>query len=333
MNKAIFGTNIENMIELTLEDNENSQESSASISLNPVFTWTKFILTDDKPNGNNQRIPKEEFSNLIKTGIFAPVKMSFGKINEDHSDAFPIGVITHLKQIDDKIEGIAALWSKERDDDVLKIKDMVKNGDLPQLSWEIMYEDTKEEDGGIVALANTVLRGITIVAKPAYAGRTPIFAAASTNKPVEDLNVEELEILKTKVSDLEIALSTKDAELTALKTQVAEKDTELTSLKEYKASIEEKELTAKKLTEIKEKFANAKLNKDEEYFKTNEETLLGLSESALDFMIQELVAFSALNKKTETSASDKGIPNFSSDNELQLEDPKVLAEALRKLYK
>ena len=33
--------------------------------LNPYVTWVRFILTDDKPNGNGDRIPLEEFSNLI----------------------------------------------------------------------------------------------------------------------------------------------------------------------------------------------------------------------------------------------------------------------------
>jgi len=329
MNKAIFHSKDLNLLSLTNDSTDDLSDAEASVSLNPSFLWTKFVLTDDKPNENKQRVPKEEFANLIKSGVFAPVKMSFGEINEDHDDAFPIGVITHLKEQDDKVLGMAALWSRERQEDVLKIREMVKNGDLPQLSWEILFEKSEQDETGVEALSNTVLRAVTLVSMPAYAGRTPIYAAASKNTNSEENSVEELEKLQARVSELEQSLATKDEEVSSLNAKIAEMETENVSLKEFKSAIETEKLLAEKLASIKQKFADAGLSREDKYFDENKESLLSLAESTLDFMIQELVAFS---NKTETSASKekKEVPVFGADSDADYEDPKKLAEMLRK---
>ena len=44
----------------------DDNEAMASISLNPNFRWAKIRVCDDMPNANNQRIPVEEFDNLIE---------------------------------------------------------------------------------------------------------------------------------------------------------------------------------------------------------------------------------------------------------------------------
>lgn len=331
MNRAIFHSNDLNLLESIIGSTDDLGDAEASVSLNPSFVWTKFVLTDDKPNENRQRVPKEEFANLIKSGIFAPVKMSFGEINENHDESFPIGVITHLKEENDKILGMAALWSRERQEDVLKIKQMVADGNLPQLSWEILFENSVQEETGIEALANTILRAVTLVSMPAYKGRTPIYAAASTNINSEDNSVEELEKLQAKVSELDLALKAKDEEIASLNAKIAESEPELVSLREFKSAIETEKALAEKLASIKQKFSDAGIVKEDTYFEENKESLLGLAESTLDFMIQELVAFSSKNK--ETSASDKEkkeIPVFGADNDSDYEDPKKLAEMLRK---
>lgn len=321
MESTKFSTNLEDLVSLDVSGAD--KESSAAVSLNPSYVWTKFILTDDKPNKNKQRIPKEEFSNIIKTGIFAPVKMKLGEINDDHDDAVPLGVITALKEHDNKIEGIAALWLKEREEDVLTIKDMVNKGNYPQLSWEIMYDEASSEEDGIQALKNTILRAVTLVGMPAYAGRTPIYAAASKSNNSEE-TVDELEKLTSRVAELEGLVKTREEEIVSLKAV----QPELEELRSYKASIELEKANQEKFASIKKKFADANLNKSEEYFNTNKENLMKLEESALDFMIQELVAFSS---KKEDKASDKqNIPNISAEDDVSLKDPKVLAEAVRK---
>lgn len=332
MNKAIFHSKDLNLVESRMSDTDGDiNETEASVSLNPSFVWTKFVLTDDKPNENKQRVPKEEFSNLIKSGIFAPVKMSFGQINENHDDAFPIGVITHLKEQDDKILGIAALWSRERQDDVLKIRDMVKNGDLPQLSWEILFENSVMEETGVESLANTVLRGITLVSMPAYAGRTPIYAAASKNTNSEDKSVEDLEKLQARVAELEQVLAAKDGEIASLTAKLSDTDTELSSLREFKSAIETEKALVEKLTSIKQKFSEAGLVKTDSYFEENKENLLGMTDPTLDFLIQEMVAFSSKEKEEAKSSKEKKeVPVFGADSDLDYQDPKKLAEMLRK---
>lgn len=158
----------------------------ASLNLNPLVTWIKFILTDDKPNANGVRIPKEEFSNLIRTGVYMPVKSGdFGREFLGHPNAWPLGTITHLKEEGDKIVGLAALWKQEREDDVISIKEAFDEGREINLSWEIAYSDEVVEDGGIRALKGVSLLGTTIVDQPAYEGRTPILAVAEKEEESE----------------------------------------------------------------------------------------------------------------------------------------------------
>jgi hypothetical protein len=88
--------------------------ASASISLNPNVAWMKFLLTDDQHNANKQRIPREEFANVLRTGLFMPLKMAYGEVSEGHDDTFPLGVMTHLKTEGNSIQALAALWDRER---------------------------------------------------------------------------------------------------------------------------------------------------------------------------------------------------------------------------
>lgn len=177
--------NTQNTIEF-IDAVEDTNEAFSSISLNPMNSWAKFILTDDKPNANKQRIPIEEFDNLVNSGIFMPIKMSLGKISEGHANAVPIGTISHLKKVEDKIYGIAALWKRERPEDVELIKNNYKQGVPLQLSWEILYSDSSVSDNGVEDLKDTALRAVTLVGMPAYSGRTPILSVASSTKYTDE---------------------------------------------------------------------------------------------------------------------------------------------------
>ena len=86
----------ENQVELIKDKEYKFSEASTAVSLNPMLNWMKFVLLDDLPNGNKQRVPKEEFDNIIKTGIHMPIKVSAGEISPGHQGTFPIGVITNL---------------------------------------------------------------------------------------------------------------------------------------------------------------------------------------------------------------------------------------------
>jgi hypothetical protein len=149
--------------------------ASASISLNPNVAWMKFSLTDDMFNANKQRIPREEFANILKTGLFMPLKMAVGEISEGHDGTIPLGVMTHLKTENNSIQALAALWDRERHDDVELLRTRYNEGKSIDISWELTYTDEIAEDDG-VALKNVSMNAATIVGIPAYQGRTPALA-------------------------------------------------------------------------------------------------------------------------------------------------------------
>jgi hypothetical protein len=169
-------------------------EATAAVNTNQSVAWAKFVLTDDKPNNNKQRIPQSEYDNLIATGILMPIKMAIKNPTGNHPDSRPIGVIANLKKEGDLIMGLAALWEKENPEDIQILRNMYEAGKPLQLSWEIMYA-TSEDEAGVQVLRDTALRSTVIVGNPAYAGRTPIIALAEDTTVTEETKLEELEIL------------------------------------------------------------------------------------------------------------------------------------------
>lgn len=183
-NNAKNITESQNVVQLLSNDEVELQFGEAIASVvarDQVVTWAKLILTDDKPNRNKQRIPAEEFDNIIRTSQYKPVKMADGEIKDGHEDARPLGVITNVTKDGDKLVALVALWDHEREDDVATVKNLVKAGKPVNVSWELYYEDATEKDG-ITDLLGVVLRAVTIVGMPAYAGRTQFLAVAAVKK-------------------------------------------------------------------------------------------------------------------------------------------------------
>jgi len=179
--KAIIDTDDVSLLQLLSKDEAESEFGEAiasALDVEQVVTWAKFVLTDDRPNENGQRIPQEEFDNIIKTGMYKPVKMAVGEINDGHDESKPLGVITNLIKSGRKIIALAALWDHERVSDVALIRDRVQKGKPVNVSWEIMYGAHVINDG-IEDLLDTVLTAATIVGRPAYAGRTQFLAVAA----------------------------------------------------------------------------------------------------------------------------------------------------------
>lgn len=180
--QAKINTDIVELVQLISREDVEREfgESAASVvAVDQVVSFAKFILTDDKPNGNGERVPPEEFENIIRTGMYKPIKMAMGEIKDGHDDAVPLGVITNLKQEGNKIVALAALWNHEREDDVARIKNLVNSNKPVNVSWEILYGKAKVVEG-VRNLMNTVLKAVTIVGLPAYAGRTQILAVAAS---------------------------------------------------------------------------------------------------------------------------------------------------------
>lgn len=325
--------NIATKFELIKEEDE-LDDAFASISLNPFIQWAKIVVTDDLPNGNKERVPLEEFENLIKSGIHAPIKMAEEEISDGHDEALgrPIGTITQLIQEGNKLIALAALWKKERPEDIKLLKEMYSDGNPPNVSWEISFKDFDVDDDGVTNLRGTFLNGLAVVTNPAYKGRTQFVAMSSKNKDKEDFSVEENEKLKSRVSELETDLEKLQKEIKEKDVALAEKDVELETLREFKTEYERKQAEAAKFDGIKEKFAKAEIEKDDEYFEEKKEFLLGLEEDALDFMLQEMVAFSELLEDSQASDNDKDnktrVPLVRNKKNDSL-TPKELGRALR----
>jgi hypothetical protein len=322
-----------NVVKLILEDkNEIENEVFAAISLNPDVTWAEFTLTDDSVNANGHRIPQSEFSNLIKTGINMPIKMAYEQIEEGHDKSFPIGVITHLKKVKNKIIGLAALWNKERPEDVEFIKERYNSEEPLDLSWEISYETEEEGEDGVINLIGTSLNATTLVGSPAYKGRLGITALASDEEEVNKLE-EKLEKLEKKLEEKDELLASTlkekkelESSLEEAQDKLSKQDEQLQGLLEFKETVEAERAKEEKLASIQEMFEEAGLEKEEDYFEANAEKLLELDESTLEFMIQEAVAFA--EKKEEKASEKKGeLPRFKSKSDSDF-DPKELAKAL-----
>lgn len=311
---------MENKTAQFLTDFNLETEAEASVNIGGRANWIKFIVTDDIPNGNNQKIPREEFPNIIKTGMFMPIKMALGSIENGHNDAFPLGTITNLKESENKVEGLGMLWSKERPDDIEMIGSKTKEGKLPQLSWEVSYTDSLVDESGVESLQGVALNAVCVVGMPAYAGRTPIVAFASQKSNSEEISVEELEQFKSLLEEARKSLAEKE-------TLLADTLKELNELKEYKASIEKKEAEEAAFAELKKKFSDAGIVKDDEYFSTNRDNLLSLPTNALDFMIQELVSLAS--KSSSASAKSVEIPNIQNKDKELSKDPRELGRLLR----
>lgn len=180
-------TDLVDLVQLINESQASEElgEAFASFMLNPTVVWAKFILTDDRKNANGQRIPSEEFDNLMRSGIHMPVKMAMGEIEQSHKNSKPLGVITHLKKITlpdgvSALMALAALWGEERPSDVTYIKDRFKNNEPVNVSWEILFGDSSfNNKANSMDLKDTVLKAATIVGDPAYEGRTQFLAVAA----------------------------------------------------------------------------------------------------------------------------------------------------------
>ncbi len=308
-------------------------EAFAAINLNPTVTWAKFILTDDKPNANKQRVPLEEFDNLIKTGVYMPVKLEEdATLPPGHALAKPLGVISHLKTVKNQIHGLAALWNEERPEDIQEIKDKFKNNESINLSWEIKYKNSTISEDGVQDLKDIALKAATIVGMPSYQGRTPFLALAEEKKKLEDILEKKIKELEDKVEDLKTQLATREdiiKELSPLKDTVAE-------LQEFKDTVISEREAEANFDELKSKFKDASLEKDDEYFETNKELLLGMEKSSLDFMLQEMVAFASKNDNGDSDDADaslnEGLPKITGKTSKKY-GPKEIAKLLRELDK
>lgn len=164
---------------------------------NPYHRMLKFILTDFKPNSNNEQIPLEEAENILKTAKFAPVKINFtGKEPGGHAFAEPIGTITDVYLDGDKIVAEARVWESENEEVVRWIEQTFSSQEPITFSWELAYDDAASVvQNGIKLLKNVVMLGVSIVKDAAYGLRTRLLSFAE-GESMEDTYLSELEELR-----------------------------------------------------------------------------------------------------------------------------------------
>lgn len=341
---------IANDVQLMLED-EKLGEAVASISLNPNVTWLKMVITDDKPNANNMRIPKEEFASVINTAVYMPLKMAMGEISEGHEETSPIGSIAHLVNEGDHVIALAALWNRERPEDIKILKERYENGKNIDVSWELNYDVTAsvKNDDGILELKNVEMNAVTIVGLPSYMGRTGVTALASKEdegeseamdtikredhdkivKTFEDKVVDfetKLSEASTRIEELEVANET----LTSAKAELDEMKPKFSELETFKAEADAVKEREEKLVGIREKFVEAGIEVTDEYMEEREETLLGMEEASLDFFIQELVSFKTKEDDDDDEATasinlTSKVPDLKRKSEKDVEPDDIVA--------
>lgn len=254
---------------------------------NPNLGWLEFVLTDAMPNSNKQGIKTDAFDSLINTGMFMPIKMASGKINSDHSEAEPLGAIASLKTDETKILGKAALWKQERQSDYEMLVSMSADSKPIDISWEIAYTESEVDDEGVEWIADPILTGAAIVGIPAYSGRTPVTAVASTDADedgssdtahVESGGDDEPEPENDQVKSLE-------ATITKLESDMEELEKELEELREYKALREKQDTDAAVFDARVKGIADAGLTVSSEEIEAKKDFWLSLSDDSFETML------------------------------------------------
>jgi hypothetical protein len=154
---------------------------------NPLISKVSFVFVDGEPNQNLQGIKAEDFETLIESGSMMPIKMVEGRV-EGHASSKPLGVIEYLQEESGRVLGHGLLWDEERPSDIALVKEWYADAEKQvDISFEVKYSEGEVDTNGIEWLRNPIVRAATIVADPAYQGRTPILAIAECT----DLNLPD----------------------------------------------------------------------------------------------------------------------------------------------
>jgi hypothetical protein len=306
--------------------------AEAAVSSNPSLKWIKFVFTDDQPNINKQRIAQSEFGNIIKSGVHMPIKMEASNMDGGHELSTPLGVITALTKQDNKIVGIAALWREERPDDILTLESAFAEGKPLNLSWEVFYEQAEVDDDGVEDLKGTVVRAITFVGNPAYAGRTNVFTMAQTQSTIQEENTlenQKIAELEARVAELEGQLEAATSDLTSKNDEITSATSELEVLRQYKTERETNDAKAETLRVRRGKLVEAGISLSDQDFEARSERILGMDENTFEFYVQDLSVFS---KKPDANSGGQGAASISTTTsipDLTIADKREPVDILR----
>lgn len=294
---------------------------------NPLITNLEFVFTDFLPNKNKQGVSSAEIDNLVRTGVDMPVKADFrhGKLG-DHTFSIPVGHVTAMEPRTDQVIGRAILYKDEFPDLTAHLEKASASDKGVHFSWELYHGNSTIDDAGITWLQDCVVAGVTIVANPAYAGRTPLLAMASEDKldelerQVAELqeqlsrngsidSMDPIEELKQQV----VALTTRIDTLTTPPTEevvspdVAALTSELDELRAFKKGVETQQARAAILTTRRDALKDV-LAGDE--FDKKSDFIADLSDEQFKTFTESLTTIAQKNKQ---SAGFRGNNSFVPD--------------------
>lgn len=254
---------------------------------NDLQTHIEFVLTDFKPNANNQAISYEEAGNIIRTGLYQPFKIRFDGISETvHDRAEPVGPITGV-WVDDSEERIlarAVIWNESFPEVASYLIESMELNKPIGTSWEAYYADSEIDESGVEWLKGIVLSGTAAVKNPAYGSRTRLLAIS------EELYGVDMKQLEQKLAALEAEkaeLLAKAEELEA-KTAELESKAELLEAKasELEAEKAENELFSNRVARLKE----LGLDYTESELSDKRSFLVNLSDGDFDIYLRDLAS-------------------------------------------
>jgi hypothetical protein len=325
--------------------------TASAHATHPFQSTIRFVFTDFQPNINRDAVPEAEAANIIATAQYMPVKiwMQGDRPSNDHDGAIPIGPITLIERDGDRLIGEAVVWKQEFGDVVEYLEKATAAQEPVNFSWELWHSDVERDSAGVRWLKDCVVAGITVVGKPAYAGRTPLLSFASTQSRLEALH-ERVQALEARVmgestmveedESRELAPELTDdavtapalgsapvvSEGTAEETVTASADTsdievlqrELVELRAYRARIEASEARATLLAERLSIMSEAGLNTAS--FRTGDEALVTfltqLDTAGFELYVRSLREMHAANASVEEAPTqerreDHVVPDLS----------------------
>jgi hypothetical protein len=309
---------------------------------NPMQSELSFVFTDYAPNKNKQGVSQAEAANLIRTGLYQPVKVDFqGNAVGDHYGAIPIGPIISLIDEGDRLVGKAVVWREEYADVVTYLEAQSSKASATdtsagstggvQFSWELYYTESAMDEAGIEWLGNCTVAATTIVDVPAYQGRTPLLAMAAEQRTITELT-QRIEVLENQLK--EVPMTGAPASVVASETEpmveaVAEvevvaapdavidapadadpaEDTEaeLIALRQFKAAVEAEAAQREQLTKRRTSLSEAGVMLSDEEYTSKAELITSLDDSAFAQFVDSLVLVQRAAKTVSVASASANL--------------------------
>jgi hypothetical protein len=259
-----------------------------------------------------------------------------GKDVRGHIGSIPVGHIKSIEKVSsegaNQLIATAVLYADEYPDEITYLKEAYAAGSAPGISYELLYKDSMVEDG-IEWLKKITTKAATFVRTPAYGSRTAILALASnaelspeafvenvaelmhewkaddSNESKDEGGNENMELEKM-LEDAKAEAATKQSEIERLTTLLNDKDAEITALNTQIDTFRRDAL----MGERERKFVEAgfSLESDAEKLAKKREFWASLSDEAFDAYISDLVSVKAtVPAAAATAARKEGTPKLA----------------------